>query len=164
RLHRSQAVSCAKAHRSRHNARRPASRPRRSARSGCIGRVRVHRARFTTADPPKTSSAVGYVTDFGLGSNDPTGPPSIPGSSIFDADRRAPGAGLGCLADYSSFLLPFKTSSPGPKGASGPYTAIVKSSLTGGLSLGTQEGDSVGDANIFTAFEGPWCASITAEN
>ena len=36
--------------------------------------------------------------------------------------------------------------------------------MTGGLSLGTQEGDSVGDANIFTAFEGPWCASITAEN
>jgi hypothetical protein len=187
----------------------------------------------------KTSATVGYITDFGLGANDPTGPPSIPGSSIFvnaltgsvpggsyttgdssktvsitdvtvstidasgvtalepfdtvilyqvcdiashpktmaainafltdggkvmifDADRCAEGeAGR---AHYNEFLFPFETSSPGPRGASGEYKTVVSSSLTEGLAVGPQEGDSVGDANIFTAFEGPWCASIDAKN
>ena len=83
---------------------------------------------------------------------------------IFDADRCAEGEALGGLADYSAFLFPFSTNSPGPKGASGSYVTVVPSTLTSGLSAGTQELDSVGDANVFTAFKGPWCASITGEN
>jgi hypothetical protein len=81
---------------------------------------------------------------------------------LFDADRCA--EGFGGKATYGSFLFPFETNSPGPKGASGSYLTVVSSSLTSGLAVGPQEGDSVGDGNIFTAFEGPWCASITAEN
>jgi hypothetical protein len=81
---------------------------------------------------------------------------------LYDADRCAPGEGG--LANYSSFLFPFSTSSPGPRGASGSYTAVVASTLTAGLAVGPQPGDSVGDANIFTSFSGDWCASITATN
>jgi len=36
--------------------------------------------------------------------------------------------------------------------------------LTSGLTVGPQEGDAVGDANIFESFSGAWCASVTAEN
>jgi PKD repeat protein len=82
---------------------------------------------------------------------------------IFDADRCAPGEGG--LADYKTFLFPFTTNSPGPKGAlNGPYLKVVPSTLTTGLKVGAQEGDAVGDANVFTSFEGPWCTSIVAEN
>jgi Bacterial Ig-like domain (group 1) len=81
---------------------------------------------------------------------------------IFDADRCA--EGVAGKADYSSFLFPFETNSPGPKGAEGSYITVVPSTLTTGLSVGPQEFDSVGDANIFTSFSGAWCASITAEN
>jgi hypothetical protein len=195
---------------------------------------------LATSASAATSTNVGYVTDFGLGSNDPTGPPSVPGSSIFvnaltgsppggtyttadssktvavtdvpvsaidsggigaltsfdtlivyqvcdiashpktleaintfltnggkvmlfDADRCAPKeAGL---ADYKAFLFPFITSSPGPEGAlNGPYITVVPSTLTSGLAVGPQEGDAVGDANVFESFSGAWCASITAEN
>ncbi len=190
-----------------------------------------------------TSAKVGYIFSFGAGSNDPVGPPSIPGSSIFrnaltggsaggtyttadnsktvtitdlpastvdaggvavlkpfdtiiayqvcdigtthlntlkalndylvgggkvmlfDGDRCAPsGPGVAGQADYSKFLFPFSTSSPGPQGASGSYTKIEPSTLTAGLSTGPQPGDSVGDANIFTSFTADWCASITAKN
>ena len=81
---------------------------------------------------------------------------------LFDADRCA--EGVGGKANYGSFLFPFETSSPGPEGASGSYITVVSSTLTSGLAVGPQEGDSVGDGNVFTAFAGPWCASITAEN
>ena len=81
---------------------------------------------------------------------------------LFDADDCAPGDGG--LADYSAFLFPFTTSSPGPRGASGSYTNVVASTLTTGLAVGPQPGDSVGDANIFTSFSGQYCASITATN
>jgi hypothetical protein len=83
---------------------------------------------------------------------------------IFDADRCAPGGGLPGPADYSTFLFPFKTSSPGPCCAGGEYNTIVASSLTAGLSTGPQEGDSVGDSNTFETFVPGWCASITATN
>jgi hypothetical protein len=83
---------------------------------------------------------------------------------LFDADRCAEGVGGKAKYEPGSFLFPFETNSPGPKGASGSYITVVSSSLTSGLAVGAQEGDSVGDGNIFTAFEGPWCASITAEN
>lgn len=81
---------------------------------------------------------------------------------LFDADRCAPG--FGGLADYGTFLFPFTTSSPGPRGASGSYTNVVASTLTTGLTVGPQTGDSVGDANIFTSFSGSWCGSITGTN
>jgi hypothetical protein len=81
---------------------------------------------------------------------------------LFDADRCAPG--FGGLADYSTFLFPFKTSSPGPCCAGGSYLTVVPSTLTSGLVVGPQEGDAVNDANIFESFSGAWCASITAEN
>jgi Bacterial Ig-like domain (group 1) len=81
---------------------------------------------------------------------------------LFDADRCA--EGVGGKANYSSFLFPFTTSSPGPCCAGGSYTAVVASTLTSGLAVGPQEGDAVNDANIFESFSGAWCASITAEN
>jgi hypothetical protein len=81
---------------------------------------------------------------------------------VFDADRCAPGAGG--IANYSNFLFPFTTSSPGPRGASGSYTAIESSSLTSGLAVGPQPGDAVGDANTFTSNAGGWCTSIKATN
>ncbi len=67
-------------------------------------------------------------------------------------------------ADYSGFLFPFTTSSPGPLGDSGSYSVIQASSLTAGLTVGLQPYDAVGDANIFTTFNGSWCGSITATN
>jgi hypothetical protein len=81
---------------------------------------------------------------------------------IFDSDRCA--TGTGGPADYSTFLFPFATSSPGPRNTSGAYTNVVPSTLTTGLSAGPQPGDSVGDANIFTSFSGAWCGSITGTN
>jgi hypothetical protein len=193
------------------------------------------------ASAAKTTEKVGYITDFGSGSNDTTGPGSgssiwvnaltgspplgtyttadssktvsvadVPVSTVdsggvaelapfdtvivyevcdiashpntmkainefltgggkvmlFDADRCAEGAPPRAgKANYAGFLFPFETSSPGPEGASGEYKHLVEpTTLTNGLSLGVQPGDSVGDANIFTAFEGPWCASIDAKN
>lgn len=81
---------------------------------------------------------------------------------LFDADRCAPG--FGGIANYSNFLFPFATSSPGPQGASGSYTSIEASTLTTGLAVGPQPGDAVGDANTFTSNAGGWCTSIKATN
>src|SRR5450759_2321582 len=50
---------------------------------------------------------------------------------IFDADRCA--SGIGGVADYSTFVFPFSTSSPGPTGASGSYTFLESNTLTTGL-------------------------------
>jgi hypothetical protein len=83
---------------------------------------------------------------------------------LTDADACAPGPEAKGLADYSKFRFPFTTNSPGPRGLSGFYTALVPSTLTAGLALGEQESDTVGDANIFTSFSGEWCASITGTN
>ena len=79
---------------------------------------------------------------------------------IFDADKCFDGT----PADYSTFVFPFSTSSPGPQGASGAYTHIEASTLTTGLSLGDPGGDAVGDSNTFTTFANQWCGSITANN
>jgi hypothetical protein len=240
-LYRHVAAGCVQPHRSSGRARRSSRSIRHARRTSCAAAAGAHRASLGRLSPmklglTKTSTAVGYVTDFGTGSNDT----SFPGSSIFvnavtgsaplgtyttadssktvsvtdvpvsaidsggatalapydtlilyqvcdiashpatvaainsflsgggkvmlfDGDRCAPkGAGL---ADYSSFLFPFTTSSPGPEGAlGGPYDTVVESTLTEGLSVGVQEGDAVGDANVFESFSGHWCASITAEN
>ena len=219
----------------------PSARRARSARRlFTVGMLTVLAALALTATASaKTSEHVGYITDFGLGANDPLGPPSEPGSSIFvnaltgttpgttyttadssktvsitdvpvslidstgesavepfdtlivyevcdiashpktmeaintflvnggkvmifDADRCAEdSAGR---ANYGAFLFPFETSSPGPLGAEGEYTHVVASTLTAGITTGPVESDEVGDANIFTTFEGPWCASVVAKN
>ena len=82
---------------------------------------------------------------------------------IFDADRCA--AGIGGVATYSGFLFPFATSSPGPRGAGGSYTAVVANTpLTSGITTGPVPGDEVGDGNIFTTHVGAWCDSVTATN
>jgi hypothetical protein len=81
---------------------------------------------------------------------------------IFDADGCSPG-GKG-EPNWSGFLFPFATNNPGPEGAHGPYTAIEPSSLTTGLSAGLQEGDAVGDANIFTSSSVHWFQAIAATN
>ena len=239
-LYRLHTARCAQHQHASRLAHRSSRTIRHARRAACVTAAGARRARLSRLSPLKilsaTSTAVGYVTDFGTGSNDT----SFPGSSIFvnaitgspplgtyttadltktvsvtdvpvsaidsggvtalapfdtlivyevcdiashpatvtainsflsaggkvmlfDADRCAPKeAGL---ADYSSFLFPFTTSSPGPEGAlGGPYTALVASTLTEGLSVGVQEGDAVGDANVFESFSGHWCASITAEN
>lgn len=81
---------------------------------------------------------------------------------VFDADACASIANG--PADWSTFVFPFATNSPGPEGASGSYVDVQPSSLTTGLSTGVQPGDSVGDANVFTTFDGAWFRSITAQN
>jgi hypothetical protein len=81
---------------------------------------------------------------------------------IFDADGCSPG-GKG-EPNWSGFLFPFATNNPGPEGAEGPYTAVEPSSLTTGLSVGTQENDAVGDANIFTSSSVHWFQAIAATN
>ncbi len=81
---------------------------------------------------------------------------------IFDSDTCAPTAHG--AANWSGFLYPFTTTSPGPVGLGGNYLTVVPSSLTTGLSAGPQPPDAVGDANVFTSFSGPWCVSITGES
>lgn len=81
---------------------------------------------------------------------------------IFDADACASVAEG--PADWSTFLFPFTTNSPGPQGASGSYVSVENSPLTAGLSVGPQPGDAVGDANVFTTFNGSWFRAITATN
>jgi IPT/TIG domain/Bacterial Ig-like domain (group 1)/Fibronectin type III domain len=84
---------------------------------------------------------------------------------IFDGDGCAPTADYGKgAADWSNFAFPFSTNSPGPQGASGSYTEVDPSSLTTGLNVGPQSGDSVGDANVFTTFSGVWHQAIVAQN
>jgi hypothetical protein len=85
---------------------------------------------------------------------------------IFDGDRCATSAGG--IADYTGFLFPFQTNSPGPTGApAGKYTSIDASSLTTGLPLyvdsASPEEDAMADANIFTSPFG-WCKSIAGAN
>ncbi len=83
---------------------------------------------------------------------------------ILDGDRCAPGVTGGGLANYSTFVFPFATSSPGPRGASGSYTFVEPNTMTTGLAVGPQPGDSVGDANVFTTFDPAWCNSISGTN
>lgn len=82
---------------------------------------------------------------------------------IFTADGCASN-GLGLVPNYSTFLFPFTSSNPGPEGASGSYTSIEPSSLTAGLAVGPQPYDAIGDANIFSSYNGNWCDSIDATN
>jgi hypothetical protein len=84
---------------------------------------------------------------------------------IFDADGCSPleSGGLG-EPNWSGFVFPFATNNPGPEGAEGPYTAVEPSSLTAGLSVGPQELDAVGDANIFTTASAHWFQAIAATN
>ena len=81
---------------------------------------------------------------------------------IFDSDTCAPTAHG--ASNWSGFLFPFTTTSPGPIGEGGDYLAVVPSSLTTGLVVGPQPPDAVGDANVFTSFSGPWCVSITGQS
>ena len=78
---------------------------------------------------------------------------------IFDSDACAPSAHG--AANWSGFLFPFTTTSPGPVGLAGNYLAVVPSSLTTGLAVGPQPADAVGDANVFTSPAGPWCAAMS---
>jgi hypothetical protein len=82
---------------------------------------------------------------------------------IFDADGCAPGTELG-EPNWSGFVFPFATNNPGPRGAAGPYTFVESSTLTSGLSTGEQEGDAVGDANIFVSSSVHWFQAIAATN
>lgn len=81
---------------------------------------------------------------------------------IFDSDACAPTARG--AANWSGFLFPFTTTSPGPIGDGGDYLAVVPSTLTTGLSVGPQPADAVGDANVFTSAAGPWCVAITGQS
>jgi hypothetical protein len=91
---------------------------------------------------------------------------------IFDGDRCAPPRPpftFGGQADYTGFLFPFSTNSPGPTGSpAGKYTSIDSSSLTTGLPLYMDSSsplqDAMADANIFTTSSGAWCKSITGTN
>jgi hypothetical protein len=81
---------------------------------------------------------------------------------VFDADGCSP-VSLG-EPNWSGFLFPFATNNPGPRGAEGSYTEVEPSSLTSGLSVGPQELDAVGDANIFTSSSVKWFRAIAGTN
>jgi hypothetical protein len=81
---------------------------------------------------------------------------------IFDSDACASSAHG--ASNWSGFLFPFTTTSPGPTGPGGDYLAVVPSTLTTGLSVGPQPPDAVGDANVFTSPAGPWCVAITGQS
>jgi Bacterial Ig-like domain (group 3) len=87
---------------------------------------------------------------------------------IFDADGCAIASGArNIIADYSGFLFPFQTNSPGPQGAQNrAYTFKEISSLTNGLpAVGAPIGDdAIGDANVFTSHAGAWCNSLQGQN
>jgi Bacterial Ig-like domain (group 3) len=89
---------------------------------------------------------------------------------IFDADgcsTNTAGGGLGITADYSGFLFPFATNSPGPLGAQNyPYTFKEANTLTAGLPApGVPIGDdAIGDGNVFTTHAGAWCVSLQGSN
>jgi hypothetical protein len=89
---------------------------------------------------------------------------------IFDADgcsTNTAGGGLGIVADYSGFLFPFATNSPGPLGAQNfAYTFEEANTLTSGLpGVGVPIGDdAIGDGNVFTTHAGAWCVSLQGSN
>lgn len=84
---------------------------------------------------------------------------------IYDGDR----CFGGFTPNYSTFLFPFTTSNPGPRGAESCYTTVLASSLTTGLAGYCDSGeiggnDALGDANTFVTFNGAWCSSMTTRN
>src|SRR5438270_2900237 len=81
---------------------------------------------------------------------------------LFDGDRCAPSAGGN--ADYSWFQFPFKTSNPGPQGASGTLTIVENSTLTNGLSADPFNLDELGDANTATTADPHWFAAAKTTN
>jgi hypothetical protein len=89
---------------------------------------------------------------------------------IFDADgcsTNTAGGAIGITADYSGFLFPFTTNSPGPLGAQNQaYTFEEANSLTTGLpAVGTAiPDDAVGDGNVFATHAGGWCQSLQGKN
>jgi hypothetical protein len=89
---------------------------------------------------------------------------------IFDADgcsTNTAGGAIGITADYSGFLFPFTTDSPGPLGAQNqPYTFEEANSLTAGLPpVGTPiPDDAIGDGNVFVSHVGGWCQSLQGQN
>ncbi|MDQ6671444.1 MAG: hypothetical protein M3069_11960 [Chloroflexota bacterium] len=81
---------------------------------------------------------------------------------LYDADRCAPG--VGGVADYSWFQFPFKTSSPGPRGASATLQVVEASSLTQGLASDPFNLDELGDANTATTSDRNWFAAAKTTN
>ncbi|HEX4701039.1 MAG TPA: Ig-like domain-containing protein [Pseudonocardiaceae bacterium] len=83
---------------------------------------------------------------------------------IFDADRCSDNVAVNGAADYSGFLFPFTTDSPGPGGSGGSYGFIEPSTLTNLVTAPGVGEDALADANTFTRNAGGWCSSITATN
>jgi hypothetical protein len=87
---------------------------------------------------------------------------------VFDAD--------GCTtSDYSAFgptsSLAFATNNPGAQGANSQYTFVEPDDLTkasngqAALVAGfSPQGDSLGDANVFTTSNGNWCGADSTIN
>ncbi len=86
---------------------------------------------------------------------------------IYDADK--------CTStpNYSTFMFPFTTNNPGPRGdLTGSITVVESESLpatlTRGISIGTNGGfpstDAVGDSNTFSPSGQGWCSGIEGTN
>lgn len=86
---------------------------------------------------------------------------------IYDGDKCD--GNHGAIPDYSTFLFPFTSTNPGPRGASQALTFVETETppavLTRGLTIGEGLGtDAVGDANTFTSNAGGWCAALDGTN
>jgi hypothetical protein len=78
---------------------------------------------------------------------------------MFDSDVCSPR--IFGTPNYGGITYPFATNNPGNEGAlGGKYDSIVSSTLTTGLALGVQTSDTMGDANVFTTYNGNWIDPI----
>jgi len=87
---------------------------------------------------------------------------------IFDGDRCSDSFPpvTGGHATYTGFAFPFTTDAPGPQGGTDvSYTFVETSSLTDSIHQGdVPEGDTLGDANVFTGQSGGWCTALQSSN
>jgi len=87
---------------------------------------------------------------------------------IYDGDWCAPG--IGGQANYTSFLFPFSTNSPGPQGSAQSLTFVEPESppatITRNIAVGDGDGfdDAVGDSNTFVTFDPAWCTALKGPN
>ena len=86
---------------------------------------------------------------------------------IFDADGCA-SRDLG-PSDYSGYAQPFKVNSVGADGAHNSISSFETDTLTTDVCLTTascngDDGDEIGDSNIFTSAAPAWCVAIEATN
>ncbi len=90
------------------------------------------------------------------------------GKVVFYDGDRCDGSN-GPVPNYSTFLFPFTSTNPGPRGSIQTLTNVEVESLpatiTRGVAVGDGGGtDSVGDSNTFNSNTGGWCAAEQGTN